>query len=248
MRNDAPVLDTERRLPAVLAVVLYNGTTPWRTAREFADLVQPAGPALESYRPSQRYHVFDEHHVAEEDLPESNLVTAVIRQERIEAPSDLVGVVDLLREWLPHPEDQDLRRAFTDWVRQIAERLVPGGEKLVVGRTLEDLRMSVVERVGEWPKQWMREGRKAPLDGAGGCRGPGADDRGRRVAGALQDGRGIPRPCGNGAGRQGGARELTREGAVDCETLRAPVHIDGACPGAGGYRRRGRAMHGRCAR
>ena len=158
VRNDAPVLDTERRLPAVLPVVLYNGTTPWRTAREFADLVQPAGPALESYRPSQRYHVLDEHHVAEEDLPEPNLVTAMIRLERIDSPSDLVRVVDLLREWLKCPEGQDLRRAFTDWIRRIAERLLPGGEKLTAEMTLEDMRMTVVERVSEWPKQWMREG------------------------------------------------------------------------------------------
>ena len=147
-----------RRLPDVLPVVLYNGTTPWKAPREFADLVQPAGLALESYRPSQRYHVVDEHHVAEEDLPEPNLVTAVIRLERIESPSDLIRVVDLLREWLQGPEDRDLRRAFTDWVRRIAERLVPGGEKLAAEMTLEDMRMTVVERVSEWPKQWMREG------------------------------------------------------------------------------------------
>ena len=158
VRNNAPVLDTARRLPDVFPVVLYNGTTPWKAPREFADLVQPAGLALETYRPSQRYHVLDEHHVAEEDLPEPNLVTAMIRLERIESPSDLVGVVDLLREWLRGPEDRDLRRAFTDWVRRIAERLVPGGEKLAAEMALEDLRMTVVERVSEWPKQWFREG------------------------------------------------------------------------------------------
>lgn len=158
MRNDAPVLDAGRRLPAVLPVVLYNGAIPWRAAREFADLVQPAGPALESYRPSQRYHVLDEHHVAEDDLPEPNLVTAMIRLERIDSPSDLIRVVDLLREWLQRPKDQELRRAFTDWVRRIAERLLPSGEKLAAEMTLEDMRMTVVERVSEWPKQWMREG------------------------------------------------------------------------------------------
>ena len=158
MRNDAPVLDAGRRLPAVLPVVLYNGTTPWRAAREFADLVQPARPALKLYRPSLWYHVVDEHHVGEEDLPGPNLVTAVIRVERIDSPSDLVRVVDLLREWLRGPEDHELRRAFADWVRRIAQRLAPGGEKLAAEMTLEDMRMTVVERVSEWPKQWMREG------------------------------------------------------------------------------------------
>ena len=87
----------------------------------------------------------------------------MIRLERIDSPSDLVGVVDLLREWLRGPEGRDLRRAFTDWVRRIAERLVPGGEKLAAEMTLEDLRMTVVERVSEWPKQWVREGREQGL-------------------------------------------------------------------------------------
>ena len=158
VRNDAPVLDGGRLLPAVLPVVLYNGTTPWRAARESADLIQPVGSALELYRPSQRYHVLDEHQVAEEDLPESNLVTAVIRLERLDSPSDLIRVVDLLREWLRGPEDYGLRRAFADWVRRIAERIVPGGETLAAEMTLEDMRMTVVERVSEWPKQWFREG------------------------------------------------------------------------------------------
>ena len=164
VRNNAPVLDAGRRLPAVLPVVLYNGTTPWKAAREFADVVQPAEPALELYRPSQRYHVLDEHHVAEEQLPGANLVTAVIRLERIDSPSDLVRVVDLLREWLRDPEDNGLRRAFTDWVRRIAQRIIPGEETLAAEMTLEDMRMSVVERVSEWPKQWLREGREQGLE------------------------------------------------------------------------------------
>ena len=163
VRNDAPVLDARRRLPVVLPVVLYNGTTPWRAAQEFAELVQPVEPALESFRPAQRYQVLDEHHVAEEDLPGANLVTAVIRLERIESPSDLVRAVDLLREWLHDAEDHGLRRAFADWVRWIAERLVPGGERLAAEMTLEDMRMTVVERVSEWPKQWVREGREQGL-------------------------------------------------------------------------------------
>ena len=151
------------RLPAVLPVVLYTGMTPWGAAREFADLVPPTGRTLESYRPSQRYDLLDEHHDAEEDLPEPNLVTAVIRLERIESPWDRVRAVDLLREWLRGPEDQDLRRAFTDCVRRNAQRIIPGGEQLAAEMTLEDMRMSVVERVSEWPKQWMREGRERLL-------------------------------------------------------------------------------------
>lgn len=42
---------------------------------------------------------------------------------------------------------------FTDWVRDITQRLVPGGAAL-------GPEMTLVERVAEWPKQWLREGRE----------------------------------------------------------------------------------------
>ena len=51
VRNDAPVLDSGRRLPAVLPVVLYNGTTPWRAAREFADRGPADGPGARIVSP-----------------------------------------------------------------------------------------------------------------------------------------------------------------------------------------------------
>ena len=158
LRNEAPVLDAGRRLPLVLPVVLYNGETPWKASNQLAALIQPAGRVLTPYQPSQLHYVLDERHAADDDLPRPNLVTAMLHVERIESPSDLIAAVDMLRAWFRRPEDDDLRRAFTDWVRRIAQRLVPGGEKLAAEMTLEDMRMTVVERVSEWPKQWMREG------------------------------------------------------------------------------------------
>ena len=69
----------------------------------------------------------------------------------------------MLRDWLRGPEDAGLRRALTDWVLEIAQRLVPGGAGLGPEMTLEDVRMTLVERVSEWPKQWIREGRQEGL-------------------------------------------------------------------------------------
>ena len=158
LRNEAPVLDAGRRLPLVLPVVLYNGETPWKASNQLAALIQPAGRVLTPYQPSQLHYVLDERHAADDDLPRPNLVTAMLHVERIESPSDLIAAVDVLRAWFRRPEDDDLRRAFTDWVRRIAQRLVPGGEKLAAEMTLEDMQMTVVERVSEWPKQWFREG------------------------------------------------------------------------------------------
>ena len=129
-----------------------------RAAVEVGELIAPVGPELAPYQPSQCYHVVDERHVGAEDLPASNLMAAVLGLEQSRTPGDVVRVAGRLVEWLRDPRDGGLKRAFTDWVRQMAEGFVPGDAALPAVRTLEGVRMTLVERVAEWPKQWFREG------------------------------------------------------------------------------------------
>ena len=157
VRNDA--LDAGGRLPAVLPVVLYNGEARWRAALEVGELIAPVGPELAPYQPSQRYVVVDERHVGAEDLPGRNLMAAVLGLEQSRTPVDLVRVAGLLVEWL-RDSDDDLKRAFADWVRQMAEGFVPDDAALPAVQTLEGVRMTLEERLAEWPKQWLQQGRE----------------------------------------------------------------------------------------
>ena len=163
-RNGA--LGPDGKRPAVLPVVLYNGPTRWKAAMDVADLITPVGPSLAPYQPSQRYFVLDEQHVGDDDLPGSNLMAAVIGLEQSRSPADLLRVVDTLRERLRDSGDADLRRAFAEWVWRLAKRLVPeeGEEPLPVRTTLEDMRMTLEERVAQWPKQWIQEGLEQGLE------------------------------------------------------------------------------------
>ncbi len=145
-------------LPPVLPVVLYNGAQPWRAAREMGELIAAVGPELARYQPAQRYHVVDERHLAENALPSDNLVTSLVDLERSGSAPDLARVVEALQAKLRDPHDLELRRVFLDWVRQLAARLAPTGGELPAVRTLEELKMTLVERVAEWPKQWLQEG------------------------------------------------------------------------------------------
>ena len=157
-RNEAP--EAARRLPAVLPVVLYNGGARWTAPLEVGELIAPVGPSLAPYQPAQRYHVLDERHVGSDDLPTRNLMSAVISLEQSRSLADVVRAMDVLREWIQEPGEGDLQRAFADWARQMAQQLTPGGAELPPVRTLEEVRMTLVERVAEWPKQWLSEGRE----------------------------------------------------------------------------------------
>ena len=156
VRNDA--LDAGGRLPAVLPIVLYNGEARWRAAVEVGELIAPVGPELAPYQPSQRYYVVDERHVGAEDLPASNLMAAVLGLEQSRTPGDVVRVAGRLVEWLRDPRDGELKRAFTDWVWRLAGQFTPGDAEPAPVRTLEGVRMTLEERLAEWPKQWFREG------------------------------------------------------------------------------------------
>ena len=115
---------------------------------------------LAAYRPAQRHVVLDARHVGVEDLPESNLVTAVVRLEQTRTPWDVVEVARMLRRWLRRPDDDELRRVLGRWVREVAESFAPSGEGLGAELTLEEVEMTVAERAREWSRQLIREGRE----------------------------------------------------------------------------------------
>ena len=127
-------------------------------------MIAPVGPELAPYQPSQRFIVVDERHVGAEDLPGRNLMSAVLGLEQSRTPDDLLRVTGRLVEWLRDSDDDELKRAFTDWVRQMAEGFVPDDAALAAVRTLEGVKMTLVERVAEWPKQWRQEGREEVVE------------------------------------------------------------------------------------
>ena len=162
-RNEALGRDGLR--PPVLPVVLYNGAARWKAAREVRELISPVGPSLSPHQPSQRYLVLDERHVKKDDVPGRNLMTAVVALEQSRSPADLVRVVDALQERLRDPRDDELRRAFAEWVQRLATRLAPAGEEeLPSERTLEEVKMTLEERVSQWPVQWIEQGLKQGLE------------------------------------------------------------------------------------
>ena len=85
---------------------------------------------------------------------------AVARLEQSRSQRDVERAVLALVRWLPRRGAEELRRGFVDWVREIVRRLAPAGATVPAIRTLEEASMSLVERVAEWPKQWLQEGRE----------------------------------------------------------------------------------------
>ena len=73
--------------------------------------------ALARFQPSQRYFLLDEGQWGEDDLPRRNLVSALLALENSGSAESLSEVLAALSDWLRSPEDDELRRAFAEWVR-----------------------------------------------------------------------------------------------------------------------------------
>ena len=98
--------------------------------------------------------VLDERARQVDDLPRGNLVTALIGFENSRSPEALGRAMSALSEWLRGPEEAELKRAFLQWVLQVAaparfrpEDLSAMLPQLEEGRTM----------LAEWAKEWYEE-------------------------------------------------------------------------------------------
>ena len=146
-------------LPPVLPVVLYNGDLLWRSAAQVRDLVARTGSALSPYQPSQRHVVLDERRAAADDPQLRELTRAVLLLEQSRSAADLARAAESLSRVLSAPE---LRQAFADWLAALLRRLEGDAEPVPahVGLNLEEVKMTLEERVAEWPKPYIRQGRE----------------------------------------------------------------------------------------
>ena len=85
------------RLPAVLAVVFYNGRVGWKAATALADLVgAEARPQAGTGPPfaGESYVLVDAGAYAGQELPAGNLVSLVLAAERMAGPGDAAEVLE----------------------------------------------------------------------------------------------------------------------------------------------------------
>jgi hypothetical protein len=145
------------RLPILVPVVLYNGKRGWTAAREVAEMIEAVPHSADCYVPRLRYLLVDG---LREPFIEGtgNLVALLFALERSRSHEDIDREVARLAEALRGPEDRELRRAFTAFLRY---SLLPArfpGARIPAVQDLEEVRFMLRETVTEWTRQWLAEG------------------------------------------------------------------------------------------
>ena len=146
-------------LPAILPLVLHNGSTRWYAAEDLTSLLQPAPPGLEKFRPSLRYVSIDEGSYDDAALARhDNLVASLFRLEQCRELDRVEPLVNRLVGQLKETGQESLCRAFAVWLdRVILTRL--SGERTTINDLWEKQTM-LSERFDEWEAQFLQEGRR----------------------------------------------------------------------------------------
>ena len=147
-------------LPPVLPVVLYNGDAPWSPTTEMRDLIAAPSPLLAPYQPSQRHFVLDQRRAQAEDFKLHELTWTVAQLEQSSTAADLARMGRRLTTLLAGAGEVELRRTFAHWLWALGRSLV-GSRPVPMPPedvNLEDMAMSLVERVAEWRKPYIEQG------------------------------------------------------------------------------------------
>ena len=146
------------RLPPLLLLVLYNGVRRWNAATDIRELIAlaPNSP-LWPWQPQVRYYLLDMGAFPRDDLARRTSVAAMLfRLERPPSSEELEELVGDVVGWFRrHPDYTDLRRLFTELVRQAFIELG------VTGPIPEDLLEMKTNLAGvgkTWKRQWLAEG------------------------------------------------------------------------------------------
>jgi len=152
-------LTQDGRLPPVLPLVLYNGTSAWKAPLELEPLLAAAPGELGQYRPRLRYLLLDEGHLQiSRDPALRNLAAALFRLEQGRSAEEILQVIHALGVWLQAPEQSSLRNAFMEWIKQ---ELPPDRFSGLDFSQTHDLRRAetmLAERVKQWTQEWKQQG------------------------------------------------------------------------------------------
>ncbi len=142
-----------RLLPPVLPVVLYNGEKPWTAPLSLAELFKPMAGFMP---PDFRYVVLDVNRYPPEELrPVEDVTSGVFLMEQSEDVEELEIVLDELEGVV---DDPGLAADIVSLMNDVALKLELDDEELPKAKTLEEVRMSLLQRAEKWTQQWMAEG------------------------------------------------------------------------------------------
>ena len=90
-------------------------------------------------------------------------MSALVAFENSDSAAGLSEVAEALSVWLRDSGEDELRRAFVEWLRRVLPRRFGEAAPPVV-QALEGGGAMLAERAKEWTEEWLREGREQGIE------------------------------------------------------------------------------------
>lgn len=161
------LLPPGKTLPAILPIVLYSGTRPWRHPVELSALLDPVPSVLQPYQPQMRYILIDEGELVRAGrLPPDNLASMLFQLEHNLGVEHAARLLQALSRHLRGNAHQELYRAFGLWVRHILlPRAWPKRIPLPDSNDLTEIATmtATLDHSRDWTLKFRLEGREEGL-------------------------------------------------------------------------------------
>ena len=149
-----------RKLPPVIAVLVYNGWEPWHVATDLSSLIGELDASAATYRPQLRYRLVDESAYPREDLAAlDSPVAALFLIETSRDGEEVLASVPRLRQTIP-PDEVSLRRAFVTWLRRVILPRFGVSWEETAELTLEEVETMLAESIDRWNRELLEKGRQ----------------------------------------------------------------------------------------
>ncbi|WP_341327611.1 Rpn family recombination-promoting nuclease/putative transposase [Methylotuvimicrobium sp. KM2] len=149
------------KLPPVMPIVIYNGSSDWTGPVAIDGLIDSVHPALSAYTPRLSYFLLQE-----KDTPKdysqkhpNNLVGHLIAMEHCRTPDDMRACIQRLHQQLKTPQYQDIRRSFAIWLSRLL-RVKLKQDSIPEYQELNEVDAMLAEQMTDWTLQWKNEGMK----------------------------------------------------------------------------------------
>lgn len=151
--------NTDRRLPPVVPLILYDGSRPWTAPLDLGSLFVPVPESVRRHLPQLQPLFLDESRLS--SPPPNNLATVFFQLNTSRSPAALPDLTRELIIRLPRAEEAELRRDFVQLILRTLRQSFPGVTIPEVAE-LEDLPV-FGQRLIEWRDQGLNASRAEGL-------------------------------------------------------------------------------------
>ena len=147
------------QLPAVVPIVIYNGSEPWRAKSSVRELIAAPDPKLYQYFEERSYELIDMSQQQQAEAVSDNVMATLICLENAKSMEDMTSAAKGLIPLMKSAHNKELNDVFLKWLKTeyMVERNLSSLSEII--KDIDDLE-EVVVKMERWVPLEFKQGYK----------------------------------------------------------------------------------------